>query len=525
MVLSIAFCVRIRLLTVPLERDEGEFAYMGQLILKGIPPYTHAYTMKLPGVSTIYALIMALFGQTPAGIHLGFLVVNGICTALVFLLARQLYDRDTALISCSCYALLSLSQSVFGIAAHATHFVTLFSLAGFILLRSPFKSDRIRTVFLFLSGLCFGLAVTMKQHAVLQALFAPVYLAKRGAGGPACKTKYSAGRIALFLAGSVIPYAIVVFSAGNAGVFDKFWFWTVHYAGNYSTGPTFAEGVRMLVSSFSALVKPQLLLWFLAGVGAATLLTQRGRNSDRFFLTGFAIFSFLAVCPGFYFRSHYFVLILPVVALLIGNFFHAVRISPTKGKPGRFQIWAPILLICSAISYGIFQEREYLFTLPPNRVSRTLFVTNPFPEALQIAHYIKDHCSPDDRIAVFGSEPELYFYADRLSATGHIYMYGLMEYQPYAEQMQQEMIREIALAKPKYIVMVHIQKSWLARPSSINTVIDWADSYVHAQYDLVGGIDIIDFYTTRYLWDERASGYTPISDSFLTVFKRRENAN
>ena len=35
--LAVVF-VRLRLLGVPLERDEGEYAYMGQLLLKGIPP-------------------------------------------------------------------------------------------------------------------------------------------------------------------------------------------------------------------------------------------------------------------------------------------------------------------------------------------------------------------------------------------------------------------------------------------------------------------------------------------------------
>lgn len=41
--------IRYRLLALPLERDEGEYALMGQLILKGIPPYEMAYSMKLPG--------------------------------------------------------------------------------------------------------------------------------------------------------------------------------------------------------------------------------------------------------------------------------------------------------------------------------------------------------------------------------------------------------------------------------------------------------------------------------------------
>jgi hypothetical protein len=38
-----------------LERDEGEYAYAGQLMLQGIPPYQLAYTMKLPGPFAAYA--------------------------------------------------------------------------------------------------------------------------------------------------------------------------------------------------------------------------------------------------------------------------------------------------------------------------------------------------------------------------------------------------------------------------------------------------------------------------------------
>ena len=74
LVLAVVVGVRIRLLNLPLERDEGEYAYIAQLLLKGIAPYAQAYTMKLPGAPLMYALIMAVFGQTAWGIHLGLLV-------------------------------------------------------------------------------------------------------------------------------------------------------------------------------------------------------------------------------------------------------------------------------------------------------------------------------------------------------------------------------------------------------------------------------------------------------------------
>src|ERR1041385_8439812 len=52
--------VRLRVASVPLERDEGEYAYSGQLILEGIPPYQLAYNMKFPGTYYAYSLILAV---------------------------------------------------------------------------------------------------------------------------------------------------------------------------------------------------------------------------------------------------------------------------------------------------------------------------------------------------------------------------------------------------------------------------------------------------------------------------------
>src|SRR5476649_22336 len=81
--------IRVRLLEMPLERDEGEYAYAGQLILHGIPPYELAYNMKLPGTYFAYAAGMAVFGQTVAGIHLALLVVNSLTCIFIFLLGRK----------------------------------------------------------------------------------------------------------------------------------------------------------------------------------------------------------------------------------------------------------------------------------------------------------------------------------------------------------------------------------------------------------------------------------------------------
>jgi hypothetical protein len=139
--------IRVRLLEMPLERDEGEYAYAGQLILQGIPPYELAYNMKLPGTYYAYALGMAVFGQTPFGIHLMLLLVNSLTCVFVFLLGRKLFGVTAGLVACASFALMSVSPAVLGMAAHATQFVVLFAVPGTLVLWLALASNERRTFF------------------------------------------------------------------------------------------------------------------------------------------------------------------------------------------------------------------------------------------------------------------------------------------------------------------------------------------------------------------------------------------
>jgi len=521
LVLAVVAFVRIRLLSVPLERDEGEFAYMGQLLLKGIPPFTHAYTMKLPGVSIVYAFFMSLCGQTAAGIHLGLLVVNATCILLVYLLTKRLFDRNAAMFSCSCYAVLSLSNSVYGVFAHATHFVVMFALAGFILLLRSLEKRQILP--LIISGLCFGLAITMKQHAVMLVIFAVLYFIRRVWRNPLFDKKLCVAGSLLFLIGTIIPYALILLWMVRNGSFDTFWFWTVLYANEYTSNWSLAAGWTSFTYSFGKIARLLLPMWLLAGFGLVLLFTKKRWCHDRLFVIGFFFFSFLSVCPGLIFREHYFVLLLPAVAIMSGAGVNSAGHFFMSSASTRFTPFIPVFLLVAAIAYNFYLEQDNYFFLTPQEVSRAIYTANPFPEALQIASYIKNDTSPDERIAVLGSEPEIYFYADRLSATGHIYMFGLMEKQPYAELMQSQMIREIEAARPKYVVVVNVNFSWFVQKSSIRSVFYWEESYVRKWYDLVGVIDIIDPKTTLYLWGNEATNYVPVSKCFVTVFKRKKD--
>ena len=161
--------IRWRVREMPLERDEGEYAYAGQLILQGVPPYELAYNMKLPGTYLAYAAILGGFGETPAGIHLGLLLVNGSATILMFFLARRLYGDLAGVTAAASYALLSTSEAVLGLAGHATHFVVLMALAGLLFLLAARESKSLKLY--FAAGLCMGLAFLMKQPGLVFVIF------------------------------------------------------------------------------------------------------------------------------------------------------------------------------------------------------------------------------------------------------------------------------------------------------------------------------------------------------------------
>jgi hypothetical protein len=126
LVIVIVALLRFRLLGIPLERDEGEYAYMGKLILQGIMPYSEAYNMKLPGTYFMYAFIMAIFGDTYSGIHTGLMIMTIGSIVLLFYSLKKLFNPMIALVTVACYGIMSVSVNLLGFAAHATHFVVFY---------------------------------------------------------------------------------------------------------------------------------------------------------------------------------------------------------------------------------------------------------------------------------------------------------------------------------------------------------------------------------------------------------------
>ena len=506
--------IRFRLRDFPLERDEGEYAYAGQLILQGIPPYQLAYNMKLPGTYAAYAVIMAVFGETPAGIHLGLIAVNSVSIFLLFLIVRRLFDPMAAVIAGASFGLLTIRPLLLGLAAHATHFVAVFALLGIWIL---FKAlDGNRFALFFASGFSFGLAFLMKQPGVFFAVFGGLYLCLKeypGADGRSAFFRKLAG----YTAGAIVPYALTCLILWRAGVFAKFWFWTVSYARAYGTEQAPFRGLQQLANRVELQKEHIPFFFFLAVLGMASFLWSKKARHHAVFTIGFLGFSFLSISVGLYFRGHYFIMLYPVLGLLIGVGASALaellgRLGP---RPG-----AAIAILAFSLTFAnaLYAERQIYFYDSPRQACRDVYGPNPFPESLKIAEYIQAHSSPEDRIAVMGSEPQIYFYAHRHSATGYIYTYALVENQPYGRVMQDEMIHEVESVKPLYIVYVLSRDSWDTRPGADTHIFDWTDAYLRDNYTLIGLADGGN--RDVYRWGGEAMNYRPRRKEFVAIYMR-----
>jgi Dolichyl-phosphate-mannose-protein mannosyltransferase len=508
--IALVFLIRIRFLNLPLERDEGEYAYTGQLMLQGIPPYKLAYNMKLPGTAAAYALLMSIFGQTIAGVHLGLMLINAATIVLIFLLGRRLLDTIAGLAAAGAYAVLSVMPYVLGTAAHATHFVVVAVLgAVLLLLRSE---DRPSLAALFGSGGLFGIALLMKQPAIFFIPFAAAWLVMRGFRARHAWNSILM-RTAVLVLGAIVPILVTCFFLWWTGVFEKFWFWTIDYAGQYGSQVSPSEGVQIFFNRLPNIVGPAWPLWIVAALGLLAFGLTKLRPAAGF-AGAFLVFALLATAPGFYFRPHYFIVTLPAVALLGGA---AVAGAMSQIRSGfRF---VPLILFGIALGFPIVWERDFFFQRSLRDAGRMLYGTNPFPEAIRIAEYLRANTTENDTIAVLGSEPEIYFYSRRHSATGYIYTYGLMEPHKYARQMQSEMIQEIEQARPKYLVLVVVNGSWLVGRDSDKFIFTWANKYCDDYYEVVGLINLASEGSEFYFSEIPKS--PTLAPDYIWIYKRK----
>ncbi|MCX6351164.1 MAG: glycosyltransferase family 39 protein, partial [Bacteroidetes bacterium] len=441
--LIVAF-IRYRLLSVPLERDEAGFAYMAQQLLKGYLPYTTALDSKPPGLYVLVAGFLSIFGHTASGFHAGLMLMSLGSMAFLFFIGKRLGGVWMGVASSLFFGFVGLSISTLGFAAHATHFVAFFLIAGLYFLLKAKDSKQL--LHFIISGLLFGLCFLMKQPGGVFPVMGFLSLLILAISQKE-NIKTATINLVSFILASAFPFLLFVAWFAAKGHYVEFYKMVFGVTATYAGKLSFSEGMDGFSHSFPAAMGSFTLVWLLALAGLVMAILSKDILLKTL-LIALAVFSFIATTPGYYFREHYFVVMLPAVALcaayLIQFLFDFV-----KNKSGEtLGLVVVFMLMLVAIGYGVNDQKKYLFSTRTDQIARQTYAGNPFAEAVEIGKYIKDNSAPTDKIAVMGSEPEIYFYAQREAATKYIFTYGMLDSTTENIRMVAEMEAEIEKAKP-----------------------------------------------------------------------------
>ncbi|HRI60063.1 MAG TPA: glycosyltransferase family 39 protein [Saprospiraceae bacterium] len=498
---------RLRLLPMPLERDEGAFASIGHALWKGGQLYTTLFDNKPPLLYAVYGGFTHLLGYNATGVHAGLFLFHLATSIFLYLFVKQYFDKNIALLSVAFFSIFALLPNVFGFAAHATQLLLLPALAGlWLITRQPagWRS-------MFFGGLFLSAAFLIKQQAIgiIAGAFVLIvwesYLNK-GAG-----TQQTLSRGLSFVAGLVLPVAVTAGWFFIQGRFDDLLRWTVEIP----------KELLALGTSNTSVLQTYILPYFhgfepAVGLALLGIALQLKEKSTRQQVLPFALLfvSTLAVTYfGAAFYPHYFVLTLPFFAALCASGTWALyRQMKTGGQ------YVAALLALLAAGYPVALQSDYFFQPDYKQIHRQAYGLNPFPEMEEIGKSLRIQTKPGD-ILVLGSEPEILVAAGQLPPNG--YPFVLDARMPGSEVFQKATSDYLKNKKPQFVIFVPTVSSWFPGYQQSPFVRD-LQMFLQQNYVLTGAAQI-DKNASKILWNEEAR--KPPADPTkigALVFRRKE---
>ena len=436
---TVAF--RAPLWDVPLERDEGGYAYVAWRLAHGEMPYLDWFEQKPPGVFLAYALGLALPGPPEAGIRAVAAFAVAAAAFGVYAIALALFGALAAPVAALLFALACSDPLIQGSIANAE----LFMLPGFVggtalALRLPALRP-LPAVRCIAIGVLLGLSLAFKPVVALNIPFLWIAFAL-GDEGPD-----RAARTARFMAwmgvGGVLAWLpIVAWLAAKGALAAAFEVGVLHNL-QYAAQVPWSVRPMLLWHNTRGMLGSQGPLWLLALGGTAWLVWRR-RSGAAAFVAGWALANAAGVAASGLFFTHYFQQLLPPVAVAASAAAAAGLAQAEWRSPRGLALG---LLAALPLVYSSFVFWRYT----PAELFQRLYPGAAFEAIDAFTHEVARRTGPDDRIFVFGAEPQILFEAQRVSASRFIYLYPLFGEYAGLEAKQRALIAEVEAARPAMV--------------------------------------------------------------------------
>jgi hypothetical protein len=463
-VLLVSFVARWPFRNVVLIRDEGEYAYTGQRILHGAMPYAEVYNQKTPFVFYLMAAIQHTAGPGLATLRIATAVYGMVATVVLYLLARRLFGPGPAVGAALAFVVMTFDQCGAKYSASPEFFMLLWiALAVDLWYRGRAPH---RPWLVLLAGAVAGLAYQTKQTGMAVLAFFVLeriwYKVGEGPSDPWAAALKDIALTALGFAG-VFGAVLAFFAAHGAArqYIECTWTNNWEYVGQRH------EGLISVIALFGNAITDVarwdvgLWLWGAAGLVALPFVRRRGLGSGLWLLL--VLTCAAAVSAGHYYVQYYEPLIVP---LSLGNGLAAAwlcgqlaRRQTSLGFRGLVAVGLIAPWVGPAFHWGdalTMTEAERM--LPDHGFF-------PFVTAPQLGQYLAERTSPEEPLLVIGSEPEIYYYADRPACTRMVITYPMISPYRYAPRLAEEFRHDLRSHRPRYVVLATFRDSLTEWPT------------------------------------------------------------
>jgi 4-amino-4-deoxy-L-arabinose transferase-like glycosyltransferase len=481
-ILGLTFLLRMKFWGQPFEMDEGAYGYMGWGMLNGLVPYKDMYDQKPPGIYVLNSLVFLLFEPTALNLKIFASIYSLGSVLAVFMVTRKLAGREEGCLAALLYGIFSCGPHIQGGGVNSEVFMVLpYTLAAYFLLKLLESGSRKNYLYF---GFWASLACTIKQVALVNFLWLASYLVIRIWQRRQWDT---VSRVLvdgfLVVIGAVIPWLPFLLYFYGKDALGSLYFWQVSFNLNY-----IAKNHQKLakLSVFLARMKKILsengFLWLTAfagigfrwsvmqrTVGGSKQTTESWQRTAWIFMATWPIFSFIGVALGGRFFPHYFIQIIPSLAVLGGvGLMDLIRKVRNRGidflrRPAGFGM---VLILTLAFLLSVKTDAPFYFKYDGMQISFHQYDTPLFSVTRYIGQYLRGRTELNDLIYVWGASPEINFYALRKSPSPYL-MHTVARYNlPWDPGKQ--VLESLHRSPPKYVVAMWKMADFPALQDFIN---------------------------------------------------------
>ncbi len=455
--------ILLPMIFLPLTRDQGHYAYGGQVILDGGQLYRDVFDGKGPGTYYAYALALKLFGPGEMSARLFFYLVAVAGSGLAAALAGRIGGWWCRLGGALVFALAAMqgNSDCAWFTAEGEDLMLPLVLATVLLLGRP---EHLRSAWRLvgagvLLGLAFLVKVTIVTTCFTLAVVAAVVLLRQGAGWR--------GLLKAMLwtaAGMVLPIAACLGYYAAQGLLGEVYRLTVQYNRAYG-------GIR-LFRDFTDLFRPLTADRWRAlsvlAIAAAAMGPMRGGAAWRLLWAAAAGGWLAAVWQGKNFPYQW----TPVIGCLaVAAGVACGRLAQWAWSASGPRAWRAAAVAASLLLLPVlagptdvyFLNRIYRQTagLLNGQISREEFRkvhrtgSTTADVTDRVAAYLRSHSQPADTVHVWGYETILNFLAQRRSPSRFVLAFPLSQPGPWQKAWREEFLAVLKKRPPLYVVVVH----------------------------------------------------------------------